>query len=124
MSSIKKRSNDSNIQMVLDALEDSQNKIALLFSEMKDLREKDMKEIRDRVLQLPCGVHVEKFKTYDDHITRHNDLGWAVFLLVIGFVGTLVALGNSWGRLNRSVEEHHKTAEKVFDICCPGVPRI
>jgi hypothetical protein len=99
MESMPKRSHDPNIQMILDELTDAKNNLKLLAD--------DLRTVREKVLVLPCSVHIHKFNEYDNFIKN-----WRTF--VAGSFLAILAFAALWGEMRQNIANH----SEVLKACC------
>jgi len=69
--------------------------------------------IQDRVNELPCKTHVEKFKGYDKHMTQGFRWRIAIVFAVVGMVGGGFSFASAWGKVCSKQERVIETLEKV-----------
>jgi hypothetical protein len=92
----------SDQQIILNALKDLHNTnradIERIFQKLDKLQE--------RVSQLPCISHAEKFRQFDEHVRGSRAYRMALLPITFGLIGTIVTGAMSFARLQMQVESH------------------
>ena len=107
---------NGDLQTIFDKITDISQKLVIIetkqeerhFENRDDIRVlfKKHNEVDNFIRKLPCSVHKEKFKVYDDHIAQGKAWRLAIICVVIGVVVQGLLIAKNFGEFKGRVSEH------------------
>jgi len=96
----------------IDELEEDVKQRHLDNKETTSLLFKKIDLLKDKCSDLPCKAHIEKFKSFDNHILEGEKWRLAIFSLAVGLIVTLGSGLATWGAMQQKLDDHIRYTEK------------
>ena len=108
---------NGDAKMIYDKIKSVEDHDAQMHKENKESKsnlEKKIDALRDKLVYLPCSVHVEKFKQFEDHISEGGRWRLAVFSIAVGLLVTIGGGLVSWGTIKQQMQDHIRMSERFI----------
>jgi hypothetical protein len=76
-----------------------------------------LRKCNDRLAILPCEAHKVKFENYDKNLSENTAMKFAMFMFLLGLIGTwvsqAVAYGKTIGKIERIIENESVVLQRT-----------
>ena len=96
---------NGDLGKIYDLIGEVKKDVAVIEERQRNNHEENKSKL-EKVDNLPCDAHIEKFKAYDTHIEDGKKWRLAIIILVIGLVTSLVQGAMAFGELKAQVKDH------------------